>query len=207
MATTSQKQFMNSGGIYAGILEAKYTSGELVRPENYQWAEYPKAIRISKGMKTVHRTTTAIRGKNEVDVEWDEEVEDFEDHIVHNEQEEEAVKTGGKSQAQLEAERQQMINDLRGRGIQVDPTWSYVRLQREMGAMPPREAVEALARKVEVLEREAALKARIAELEALLNASPVDEIESLRAKLHAAGVEVDKRWGLARLRQELENIG
>lgn len=99
-----------------------------------------------------------------------------------------------------------MIASLKSRGMSVDPTWSYVRLQREMGSMPPREAVEALARKVEALETEAKLRARIAELEAQLNASPVDEVEMLRQQLTRAGVEVDKRWGVARLRQELEAI-
>jgi len=203
---------MANGGPLAGVLESKYQSGELKREYVYQ--EYPKYIRISKGKQTVHRSTTALRGKNEVEVEWDEEVEMFDEHWVNSEDEEEAVLSGGKSQIQLETERQQMISDLRSRGMQVDPTWTYVRLQREMGAMPPREAVEALQRKVEALESEAKLRARIAELEAQLNEKPamasmaqVDETEALREELRLSGVDVDKRWSLATLRQKVEALG
>lgn len=204
-----QRNFLSRGGVFAGILEEKRNKGEMVRPEDYQYQEYPKYIRIPRGTKTVKRVTTAIRGKNEVDVEWDEEVELFDEHIVNNEADEEAVLSGGKSAAQLEQERSEMIASLRSRGINVDPTWTTVRLQREMGAMPPREAVEALAAKVEVLEREAALRARIAELESQLTA-PVahshDETEDLREHLRRSGVDVDRRWSLATLRQKVEAL-
>lgn len=212
MSTLSQRNFMANGGPLAGVLEAKYQSGELQREYTYQ--EYPKYIRIPRGTQTVTRTTTAIRGKNEIDVQWEEEAPVYDEHWVNSEEEEEAVLSGGKSQLQLETERQQMISDLRSRGMQVDPTWTYVRLQREMGSMPPREAVEALQRKVEVLENEAKLRARIAELEAQLNEKPalasmaqVDETEALREELRQAGVAVDKRWSLATLRQQVEALG
>lgn len=43
-----------------------------------------------------------------------------------------------------------------------------------------------------------------------IGAAPVvaqsDDVESLRAALTEKGIAVDKRWGLARLREELEKV-
>ena len=47
------------------------------------------------------------------------------------------------------------------------------------------------------------MKAKIATLEAQLS-RPADDADELRQELIGLGVTVDKRWGIARLREELE---
>lgn len=215
MSTISQRQFMMTGGIYAPVLQKKYDSGELVPPEKYQYQEYPKLVRISRGIQRVERHTELIRGRDIVPHDWVEEVEQFSDILVNSEAEEERVLNGGKSEAQIEQERQELFTQCKQRNIHADPSWSLLRLQRELGAAPSREAVDALQARVAQLETEAALKARIQELEALIagkEAAPKPvarnpesaEEEQLRQQLTELGVEVDGRWGLLRLRRELE---
>lgn len=204
MSAIAQRTFMNNGGIYASILQQKYESGELVPPERYEHREYPKMIRISRGIERVTRSTLRIRGKEELPYEWEEDVEKFDEHIVNSEDEEERVLNGGKSDMQVEQERQDMIVALKQRGVSVDPSWTYLRLQREMGAAPSQAAVDALQARVAQLETEAQLRARIAELEAQMRAPAPDEAEMLRGELRGLGVEPDGRWSLARLRSEVE---
>lgn len=203
MSVTAQRTFMNNGGVYAGILQAKYDSGELVPPERYEHQEYPKMIRRKLGKMVVTKTTMRIRGKEELPYEWDEEEEQFEDILVRSEAEEERVINGGKSEAQIEAERQDMIAECKRRGLHVDPSLTYLQLQRQLGTAPSLAEVETLQARVQQLEQEAALRARIAELEAQLR-QPGDETETLRAQLRELGIEPDGRWGITRLRQELE---
>lgn len=208
MSAQAQRRFMNDGGIYAGILQAKYDSGELVPPEKYEFQEYPKMIRISRGMATVQKSTLRIRGKEELPHEWEEEVEQFEEHIVNSEAEEERVLNGGKSDAQVAEEREELFTRCKQRGLSVDRSWPLFRLQQALGTAPTASEVEDLRQKVADLEEKAALKRRIADLEAALagpKAEPVaDEAEQMRAELRGLGIQPDGRWSIARLRQELE---
>ncbi len=197
----------------AGILEQKRESGEL--PREYVYQEYPRMLHISKGVQRFDRQTEVIRGREIAVREWTEDIEVFEEVVVGSEAEEEAVLAGGRTEAQVEAERQELIVAARGRNIQVDPTWGLVRLQRELGAAPSSETIDALRTKVADLEEKAALRRRIADLEAQVagrgTSQPVesafdmlDDPEDIRVHLIEMGVEVDRRWGLPRLRQELE---
>lgn len=203
MSVQAQRTFMQNGGIYAGILQAKYDAGELVPPEKYEWQEYPKMLRISRGTERVVKTTLRIRGKEEIPYEWEEDVEVFDDIIVNSEAEEERVLNGGKSDAQVEEERQDLLTQCKQRGITADASWPLFRLQQALGAAPTGAEVETLRAKVAHLEEVAALKAKIAELEGRGSQAP-DEAEQIRVQLRELGIEPDGRWGLPRLRQELE---
>lgn len=205
MSVSSQRTFMQNGGVYAGILQAKYDSGELVPPDKYVYREYPKMVRLSRGVARVQKSAEVIRAGRVDFREWEEDVEQFEDVIVHSEEEEERVRNGGKSEAQIEEERMDLYAQCKARGLNVDPTWPLIRLQRELGTAPSRETVDALQARVQQLETEASLRARIAELEAKLH-QPQDDADELRAELAAHGVEVDGRWGVARLRAELDKV-
>jgi hypothetical protein len=78
----------------------------------------------------------------------------------------------------------------------------------------PKDELGALKARLAELEEIARMQARIAELETQLLAprtatAPADstepnEIETHRAELKALGVKVDQRWGVERLRDELE---
>jgi hypothetical protein len=164
MSGSAQADFMRRGGPMAAILESKYESGELQRETPFH--EYPKYIRISKGVQKFDRSTLILRGKDEVEKTWVEEREVFDEYTVASEAEEEAVLSGGRTAAQVEEDRQAMIALCRQRGIQCDPTWGIVRLQRELGAAPSNETIDAMRTKIADLEEKAALRERIAALEA-----------------------------------------
>jgi hypothetical protein len=215
------------------ILQAKRDSGEL--PSEYVYQEYPRMLRISRGVQRFDHATEVIRGNATVVRDWTEEREVFDEIIVASEAEEEAVLSGGRTAAQVEEDRQAMIVLCRQRNIQVDPTWGIVRLQRELGAAPSNETIDAMRTKIADLEEKAELRRRIAELEAAMRdrAAPVqpaysdkasvehgslrgsmvtlraatqeDEAEDMRAQLTALGVKVDGRWSVPRLRQELDD--
>jgi hypothetical protein len=192
-----------------GVLSAKYENGELQR--DYVFHEYPKLLRVSRGVQHFDHATEVIRGNATIVRDWSEDREVFEEIIVNSEAEEEAVLAGGQTEGQIEEHRQSLIVQAKQRGVQVDPTWGVVRLQRELGAAPSSETIDVMRAKIADLEEKAALRARIAELEAAMaGRAPVlptvsaDDPEELRAQLVSLGVEVDRRWGLARLRQELD---
>lgn len=88
MSTISQRNFMNSGGIYAGILQAKYEKGELTPPDKYSFQEYPKMIRIFRGKEMREFHTVMVRGKDEVPHTYEKEVELYDEHVVYSEAEE-----------------------------------------------------------------------------------------------------------------------
>ncbi len=223
MSGSAQTDFLRRGGPMAAILDAKYESGELTRDTPY--AEYPKMIRRSLGMKHFDHVTEVIEGNTKGIQRWSEDKEVFEEIIVTSEAEEEAVLAGGKGEAEIEQERQALLIEGRQRGISVDPTWGLVRLQRELGAAPTNETIEVMRAKIADLEEKAALRARIAELEAAMkkasvagafvatgsghappeNVAALAEAEDIREQLRHLGVELDGRWGIARLRQELES--
>jgi len=206
----TQTNFLRDGGTYAAILQQKYESGEL-NPE-YVYREYPKLLRISRGMQQFEMGTDIIRGSQVVPKEWTEEREVFDEIVVHDEAEEERVLNGGKTTEQVADEHSALIAQARARGLKIDPSWSMVRIQRELGTQPVNESVVQLQRQVEDLEEKAALRRRIAELEAAAAgrappaAATEDEVTQLRASLKEYGLHVDMRWGLPRLREELDRV-
>jgi len=127
--------------------------------------------------------------------------------MVHDEEEEERVLSGGKTSAQLEEEREGLLSRARNLGIKADPAWSIVRLRRELGEKmdAPPEAEDRLGRLEAELAYErkiAAMEAEIAELKARRGAG--DDIDGLREELESRGIHVDGRWSAKRMRDELE---
>lgn len=222
MSGASQMQFLQRGGPMSGIMDAKIESGEL--NPTYTFREYPRMLYVSLGITTERKRTQVIRGKEEVIEEWDDTRERFREIIVNSEAEEEAVLAGGRSDIEVEAQRQEMISNARSRNIQVDESWGLVRLQRELGAAPTNETIDALRTKVADLEEKAALRAQIAELTAQMARLAVptqawrpvadasitaptyaeNERDLLRQQLMDLGVAVDMRWQVPRLRAELD---
>lgn len=127
--------------------------------------------------------------------------------IVHDEEEEERVLSGGKTSVQLEEEREGLFSRARNLGIKADPAWSIVRLKRELGEKmdAPPEAEDRLSRLEAELAYErkiAAMEAEIAELKARRGVG--DDADALRKELESHGVRVDGRWSATRMREELE---
>lgn len=207
-ATLAQTTFMNAGGIFAQVLAKKRDNGEL--PEEYVYHEYPKMIRISEGFQDVECSTETIRGKV---VEWTEHREIFKDIIVQNEDEEERVLSGGKTSGQIEEERQELIARGRAQGLKIDPSWSAVRLRRELGDAldaAPVDEMAALEKRLGDLKKMAEMRAEIERLQAQIAApkeaplAAAESDEEVRAQLRLLGIEPDGRWKSARLREELE---
>src|SRR4051812_34359497 len=119
MSGSAQADFLRRGGPMAAILEHKYETGELQR--DYVYQAYPRQINVSRGVQTIKKRTEVIQGRDVVPFEWEETKEVFDEIIVNSEEEEERVLLGGKSEAQVETERQELIVQCRSRGIQVDP--------------------------------------------------------------------------------------
>lgn len=168
----AQTKFLLNGGGYEMALARMRAKGEIPEQGDYVYREYPKAIRISLGMgEPVVRRTETCKG---TEITWtDPAVEMFETIIVASEEEEERVLAGGMTSAQLEDERLGLVNRCRTFNIPVDPSWSVVRLRRELGDAldaPPGDEMAALKAQVARLEEMAAMKARIATLEAQLAA-------------------------------------
>lgn len=174
----SQLKFLRSGGPLELPLQRLRDAGLLplegLRQNGQEWQEYPKYL--------------SIPGRP----------------IVHSEEEEERVMSGGATSDQIEEQRQFLINKARGHGIHVDSNWTITRLKRELGEeldkapvvedkMARLEAELAYERKI------AAMEAEISELKARRGSSDDD----MRVELTALGVKVDGRWSTARLREEL----
>lgn len=198
----AQEQFLQAGGSAQRALIAKWKTGEM--KHGYEYREYPKLVRISRGFQDIECSTETIKGST---VSWVEHREIFDEITVHSEDEEERVLAGGKPSAALEEERQSLINRCRANGIKVDVSWSTIRLRRELGekldAPEPKDDMATLRTKLEQLEEMAAMKAKIAALEAQVM-RPADDADDLRQELAGLGITADKRWGLARLREELD---
>jgi hypothetical protein len=216
----SQADFLRRGGMFRLPMDKMIQDGTL--QDGYTFREYPRAITIVNGPpREVERSTDTCDKKT---ITWKEMVPNVETIIVASEEEEERVLAGGRTSTQIEDERQGLLARCRNMGLAADPSWSTVRLKRTLGdsldAPAPADEMDALKAKMAKLEEMAAMKARIAELEAQL-AAPVsakiadmlftdsstaehDDPEELRGQLAALGVTVDRRWGQARLRDELE---
>ena len=209
MSTTTsiaQESFLRSGGIYLKALEKMRKEGALSRD---MINEYPKMLRINERIeRRKHRTQDIDRQW----VEWESDDLIYDEVIVKSEEEEERVLAGGKTAAQLEDEKHELIAQARSRGVRVDPAWGVERMKREIGlpgSQPhkPQEDLAAMEEKARQLEEKLAMMERLAALEAkiaALTAPKHDEADDLRAQLQALGRRVDMRWSVARLRDELE---
>lgn len=210
----AQENFLRNGGIFQNVLTKMRTDGHL--PPAYDssmFQEYPKMVYIRSGVEEVTRQTEDVKGKI---LTWVEEVPIITKVTVNSEEEEERVLNGGKTAGQIEEERQALFATAKARGIRFDPSWSLLRLQREMGIAKPEEAagpydeLAELQKQVARAEEALALRRKLAELQRELSAPegppPVaaDDVEQMRQQLRDLGVKVDGRWNPLRLRQELE---
>lgn len=201
---SGQFNYMRRGGPLEMAMQQLRAAGTLPDEGSYIYQPYPKMLRLSKGMQTFKmRTTTCDK---EV-VRWDETREVFDEIIVNSEEEEDRVLSGGRTSEQLEEERLGLLQRCRAAGIGADPTWTAVRLRRELGdkmdAPEPTNNMERLEAELAGLKKMAAMQAEIEALRAQL-AKPADDIETLRAQLVALGKKPDGRWSADRLREELD---
>lgn len=195
----AQRNFLRDGGVLQKAIMEKYKSGEWNADQPYH--EYPKDVRINEREEEVEHVTEDIRGRvlrtTSVKKVWDTVT-------VHSAEEEDRVLSGGKPAAEIEQERQDLMQRCRNMGLRADPEWSIVRLKRELGeamdAPEPKDEMSELKAQLEKLQEMAAMKARIAELEAQL------ADDDLPAQLAAAGVKVDRRWSRARMQEELDRV-
>ncbi len=205
----SQRGFLLGGGAYRNALNKMRTDGLL--DAEYVYREYPKMLRVNQRTETTKRSVVNVDKEK---IEWEETREVWDEVIVNSEEEEERVLNGGKTAVQIEEERQALLATAKQRGVRYDPTWSTLRLQRELGVPTASEApaafdeVDELRRQVAKAEEALALRAQLAKLNAGLAEPAIvpvdDEVEGLRAQLQSLGVRVDGRWSPARLRQELD---
>tara|TARA_R110000868_G_scaffold143298_2_gene361357 strand:- start:609 stop:1322 length:714 start_codon:yes stop_codon:yes gene_type:complete len=216
---TTQLEFAQSGGLFRMPMIKMKAEGTM--PRSYVYREYPKAIVLEDGPpREVKRSTLDCEKKV---VEWTETVRQTRTIIVNNEDEEERVLAGGKTSAQIEEDRQALLSRCARMNIPADPSWSAVRLRRELGEAldapapaSPGDNMAALEKQVAALRKMAAMRAEIVELTAQLSKdspaapSPVviaaddEDMDAMRAQLSDLGVKVDKRWSAATLRAELE---
>jgi hypothetical protein len=200
----AQQNFLQRGGIFEMPLQRMRKAGEIAGEGDYVFKEYPKMLRLNEREVTAERIVDLCTGGKERVTEtktiWDE-------IIVTSEEEEERVLSGGKTTAQLEHDRQNLLFRCRNLGIHADPTWSAVRLRRELGekmdAPEPVDTMGKLEAELATLKKMAAMQAEIAALKVQLE-RPADEAETMRAELTELGVKVDGRWSTQRLREELD---
>jgi hypothetical protein len=199
-----QMAFLQQGGRYQIGLRKMRASGNIV--DFPEFKEYPKMIRLIDGTEEVACSTEIGNGSTRKN--WIETREIVREILVHSEEEEERVLAGGKTSAQVEQDRQALIARCRSAGIRVDPTWSAIRLRRELGekldAPEPVDKMAALSAELDNLRKIAAMQAEIDALKARMSASPLLETDDLRGQLTTLGVKVDGRWSEARMREELE---
>ena len=173
----SQQQFLNAGGIFARALIAKKNNGELAK--EYEYREYPKMLRLNpREVEVPHiyyiGAETSPRTEYITKTVYDE-------IIVHSEEDEERVLSGGKTSGDLEQERQNLIARARVLGIKVDTAGAAVRLKRELGdkldAPEPADKMAALSAELANLRKMADMQAEIDALRAQLGGSSAATIE------------------------------
>jgi hypothetical protein len=216
----AQTNFLMQGGAYQFGLAKLQEDGVLAT--DYVYHEYPRIVRLSRGIQTFKRSTDTCDKRV---IEWEETKEVFEDIVVHSEEEEERVTSGGKSSVQMEEDRLGLLQRARNMGIPADPKWSAVRLRRELGealdAPAPGDEMAKLEAELASLRKMAAMQAEIDALKAQIGGKPVarseqtltsplsshheaDEIDELRSQLTALGVEFHHRHGAVKLRELLD---
>lgn len=184
----AQDDFLRRGGGYQLALVQLRAAGIIQR--EYVFHEYPKVIRISHGFEEHgrERETETCKGTT---VRWTEKpAEIIEEVIVASEEEEERVLAGGKTSSQMEEERQGLLVRARSMGVPADPTWSAVRLRRELGealdAPAPGDSMARLEAELAGLRKMAAMQAEIEALRAQLanpeSPAPEPPIEELGDK-------------------------
>lgn len=200
----AQEEFLRRGGVYVNALVDKIKRGEIQK--SWEYHEYPKMLYISQGVQKIERSTETVDKKP---IKWTEEKEVFQQIVVNSEEEEERVLSGGKTSAAAEEERQALLHKAAAFGIKVDRTWSAIRLRRELGekldAPEPEDKMATLAAELAALKKMAEMQAEIEALKAKL-AAPAVDADAMRAELAEHGVVADKRWGAARLREELDRV-
>jgi hypothetical protein len=185
-----QDAFMARGGIYQLALARMRKSGAI--PRFYVYHEYPKAITITRGepVKTARVSISCDKEK----IYWDEMVPNEEVIVVNSEEEEERVLSGGQTSAQIEDARQGLLSRARSMGVPADPTWSAVRLRRELGETldaPPVDTMGRLEAELAGLKKMQAMQAEIAALRAQLSAGepeqpPIEELGDAKRRKVAA---------------------
>ena len=184
----AQSKFLMNGGGYELALAKMRAAGTM--PEVYTYHEYPKAIRISHGMgEPIERETETCKGTV---IRWTEKpTEMFETIIVNSGDEEERVLAGGKTSTQIEDERLGLINRCHSMSIPVDPSWSVVRLRRELGdaldAPAPGDNMAKLEAELAGLRKMATMQAEIDALRAQLAGpepgdAPIEELGDASGK-------------------------
>lgn len=189
----AQSKFLMNGGGYELALAKMREKGQIIEEGAYVPLMYPKAIRISHGMgEPVERETETCKGTT---IRWVEKpAEIFETIIVHSEEEEERILAGGKTSAQIEDERLGLVNRCHSLSIPVDPSWSVVRLRRELGdaldAPAPADSMAKLEAELSGLRKMAAMQAEIDALRAQLNPpevleAPIEELSDSKRRKSA----------------------
>lgn len=197
-----QQNFLMRGGTYELPLQEMRKKG-LIDSE-YIFREYPKLLRINPREVTKPRAMHYCDGTKET---IQETRTIYDDIVVNSEEEEERVLSGGRTSSQLEEDRQGLLLRCRSNGIPADPSWSAVRLRRELGdaldAPVPGDNMSKLEAELANLRKMAAMQAEIDALKAQM-ARPVEDPDALRSELATLGIKADGRWSVARLRDELD---
>lgn len=197
-----QHNFLMRGGTYELPLQWLRERGEIASEHVHR--EYPKMLRLNPREVTKPRVLELCDGTKEKIVETHTIYDDI---IVNSEDEEERVLSGGRTSAQLEEDRQGLLLRCRANGIPADPSWSAVRLRRELGdaldAPAPGDNMAKLEAELANLRKMAAMQAEIDALKSQM-ARPVEDPDALRSELATLGIKADGRWSVARLRDELD---
>ena len=164
-----QFRFLSQGGINQAGLAKLRDEGKLPLEGHYVFKEYPKMLRLNERTVEAPRIVEYCDGTKKSTVETRTIYDEIE---VNSEEEEERVLSGGKTSAQIEDERQGLLQRCRNMGIPADPAWTSVRLRRELGdaldAPAPGDEMAKLEQELTNLRKMAAMREEIAKLQAQL---------------------------------------
>lgn len=220
-----QADFHRRGGVYAPILDNKYETGEL--DPNPPFKEYPKHLPAKiVGKKMVERTAQEPQGPNFKTHTWTEEVTIYDPpkgYIeVHSREEELRIISGGRSDAEMEDYRQELLAEARAKGINCDNAWDVLRIQQALNGAPSQELVNTMREQLDQDRMTIDLMRQLAETQREMDrmrqelasyrqqqvVTPVarggDDVVEMRRQLAELGAPVDLRWGPQRLREALE---
>lgn len=165
---SAQSEFLRRGGPLRGVLAQKYDKGELIPPEDYEHAAFPKMLHFDLGVREYERTTEAIRGKDTVNLAWTERRQVEFAPIVQDEDEEAQAETAFARAQELE--------------ITIEPDWTLRRLLTE----------------VDIAERVAGgtVKARPVAMRGTAEERQRSEMDELRHQLAEQAAELSKQRSL-----------